>query len=243
MLDAAAARRKKRAEILRARRASGKAKPVTSDALKKKRAEVERLKKEKLAMKKDLERQKARMKEQVREAKKKISDERKRAATLEKELRKEQAREKKKTREALKQGTCTDAHLIALHDRMLSAIPAPAEIKTMTSNDFTLRRASMNSLWTALRKYLVTCHKKHFESVKKTRAKKPSAKSAFDFGAAAFRQREMHIPDIGVDIDEDDFEKTTAKLFPNDPRPSKNATKTKKKKKRMSPVFVAPVKR
>ncbi|CAM9133888.1 unnamed protein product [Sphacelaria rigidula] len=239
----ATARRRQRAQILKARRASGKMKPVVSDALKKKRAEVQRLKKEKLAMKKNLDKEKAEMKKQVREAKKKIDDERKRAALLEKELRKQRANAKKKATETSKQNTCIDAHLKALHERMVSAVPSPAKIKTLTNNDFTLRRETMSSVWTALRKYLVTCHKKHFESVKRTRVKKKtSAKSAFDAGAPAFRQRNMHVPDIGVDIDEEDFENVTAKLFPNDPRPTAKSKDKSKKKKKLSPVFVGPIK-
>ena len=67
-------------------------------ALKKKRAEVEKLKKEKSSMKKTMDKKKAQMRAQVTEAKQRINEEKKRNALLENKLRHERAQEKIKAR-------------------------------------------------------------------------------------------------------------------------------------------------
>ena len=229
-----AARRRRRVEILKARRASGKIKAAIPTALKKKRAEVERLKKEKLSMKKTMDKNKAQMRAQVKQAKQRINAEKKRNALLEKKLRQERAQAKKKAKKESMQSQCSDAHLSALHGRMVSAVPHTAEIKALTNKEYSHRRKEMVSAWTAVKKYLATCHKAKFESAKRSKPKKTCNRRSGSM--PAFRNRPVFLPDIGVDIDEAAFNKATAQIFGR-----ASPLKTNKKKKKLAPTFVAQI--
>jgi len=237
----AAAFRKRRAAILKNRREAGKVKPVMSSATKKARAEVAKLKADKLAMRKDLQMQKKKMADEIKAGKKKISDEKKRNEKLEKELRGKKARKKKVDGEKKKKSFCKDTELGVLHRKMILAVPSVQRMKNFTSKDHSEHREAMNSIWAALRKYLSVCNKTQFESSKRKKIKKapPARANAFGEGGG-FKNRPLSelLPDIGKKIDEAHYKKVTRQLFGSSG--SGDPKKKKKKKKRIAPTFVGP---
>ncbi|AAR26958.1 FirrV-1-F4 [Feldmannia irregularis virus a] len=233
----AADRRRKRAAIIKARRASGKSKPVISKELEKKRSEVKRLKSEKEAMRNKLKKEKDETKNKIKAAKKKIDDERRQKAKLEKLLRQKLAQENKIDKSREKEKVCNDSYFLALHNTMVSTVPGLADIKSLTHKEFNERRKHSDSAWTALRKYMVKCHKAKFYSQKATRSKNSKSSKTSGSNRSAmptFQNRPVYLPDIGVEIDEDHYKKVTAQAFKTPKTPASN-----KKKKKISPVFVS----
>lgn len=208
--------RRKRAELVKQRRQVGKLKPFVAEATRKRRDEINR------------------MKEEIRAGKQKINDERRRNKNIEKELKAAKAADKKREKEAKVNKSCTVAELSAFRKRMLSAVPSVDEMKQFTSKDMSCRREDMSSVWTGLRKHLVMCGAKKFNSVRKARtarvARKPSAEKNVE--EKLFKDRPVFIPDIGVDVDEAHYERVNAELFGD------RNTPAKKKKKRIAPTFV-----
>lgn len=233
----ASANRKRRVAILKKRRAEGKVKPVTSGKRKQKSAEVAKLKAEKLAMKNQMQKEKKKMGDDIKAAKKKIKDEQRRNAKLEKELKSRKAREKKAEKQQIKSKVCNDAELGVLHKKMLSAVPTVREMQTFTSKDHSLHREVMSSVWTELRKYLVLCHKKRFESVKKAK-KATKAKTRSGSTNPVFRNRPVFLPDIGTDVDEAAYKKATAAIFGKQRTSPPKPGKKKKKRKRIAPTLI-----
>lgn len=201
-------RRRLRKQVLKERRASGKLKPFVSAKTKQDREKVQQL---------------------IR-ANEKAAEERKKARLAEKKLRQERAQKQREERLAAKKALCTDAYLKTLLETMSQIVPTFTVVKNMTSKDFTLNRKAMNMQWNLLRKYLVTCNKTHFNSVKVPRVKRQRKASS----PVVFTPKSMHLPYIGADVIEPPY--IPDFMFELIGNRQKKASKAKKK--RITPTLV-----
>jgi len=237
----ATANRKRRAAILKQRRRDGKVKQVMSSTPRNARAASAKLKAAKLAEREKHQREKREMRDEIKAQKKKIREEKMRNAKLERELRSKNARDARQKREAEKKDNCTDTNLTAIRQSMMAAVPTALEMRKMTSAAFSRRRETMSSTWSSLRKFLVACHKKHFESAKKKKvARATRGNSSNGSGAPVFKNRPLFLPDIGQDVNEAAYKKATAAAFGRGNVRKHGVPKPKKKGKspRITPTFL-----
>ncbi|CAN0254797.1 unnamed protein product [Ectocarpus sp. 6 AP-2014] len=237
-ISEATANRKRRAEILKQRRRDGKVKQVMSSTLRNKRAAGAKLKADKLAQRERAQREKGEMRAEIKAQKKEIREERMRNAKLERELRSANAREARQKRETGKKDACTDTNLMAIRQAMMAAVPTALEMRGLTSAAFSRRRETMSSTWTSLRKFLVACHKKHFESVKKKKVAKAPRNPSKGSGAPVFKNRAVFLPDIGQVIDEAAYKKATAAAFGQGNVRAPGIPKKRGKSPRIAPIFL-----
>lgn len=238
-ISEATANRKRRAAILKQRRRDGKVKQVMSSTLRNKRAAGAKLKADKLAQRERAQREKREMRAEIKAQKKEITEERMRNAKLERELRSANAREARQKRETRKTDGCTDTNLMAIRQAMMAAVPTALEMRGLTSAAFSRRRETMSSTWTSLRKFLVACHKKHFESAKKKKvAKAPRRNPSNGSGAPVFKNRPVFLPDIGQVIDEAAYKKATAAAFGQGNVRKPGIPKKKGESPRIAPIFL-----